>query len=62
MFYVISCNIVGRIIDKAPRRVFMAFSLVAMTLFTFMMGPSKLLGMPNNVWILLIATCLKDVT
>jgi sugar phosphate permease len=61
MFYVIACNVIGRIVDKAPRRVFLAVSLVAMTIFSFMMGPSKMLGMPDNVWVLLIATCLKDV-
>jgi predicted MFS family arabinose efflux permease len=40
LFYVIACNLVGRIVDKAPRRIFLAVSLVAMTIFSFMMGPS----------------------
>jgi MFS family permease len=62
MFYVISCNIVGRIVDKAPRRIFIVVSFLAMTASGFMLGPSRLLGMPDDVTLLLIATCCNAVS
>jgi MFS family permease len=62
MFYVISCNIVGRIVDRAPRRLFIVVSFLAMTASGFMLGPSRLLGMPDNVVLLLIATCCNAIS
>ena len=61
MFYVISCNIVGRIVDKAPRRIFLVVSLVAMTVSGFFLGPSQMLGLPDSVPLLLAATCANAI-
>ena len=61
MFYVISCNIVGRIVDKAPRRIFLIVSLFGMTASGFLLGPSQILGMPDSVPLLLCATCFNAI-
>jgi predicted MFS family arabinose efflux permease len=42
LFFVISGNIVGRIIDMAPRRIFLLIAFVCMAISTSLMGPSQL--------------------
>lgn len=61
MFYVISCNIVGRIVDKAPRRIFLVLALLLMTISGFFLGPSQLLGLPDSVPILLASTFVNAI-
>jgi predicted MFS family arabinose efflux permease len=61
LFYVISGNLVGKIVDKAPRRVFLLIAFAIMSVSTFMLGPSKLLSFPDKVWILLAGLVINAI-
>jgi MFS family permease len=50
VFYIISSNIVARIINKAPRRVFILLCFVMITVSNILMGPSFTLGLTAYVW------------
>jgi len=45
LFYIISCNIVSRIINRAPKRVFILFCFIFITISNLLMGPSDALGL-----------------
>jgi sugar phosphate permease len=45
LFYIISCNIVARFINRAPKRVFILFCFIMITISNLLMGPSDALGM-----------------
>lgn len=53
-FYVITTGICGFVIDRFPKRVFILMSFVFSTFALFLMGPSAVLGLPNELWIFLI--------
>ncbi len=57
-FYIISGNVIGFVIDKAPRRVFMFSAFVVVSFALLLMGPSDLLGLPKNMEIIYIGTGL----
>jgi predicted MFS family arabinose efflux permease len=40
LFYVISGNVVGVVIDRAPRRIFILSAFLVMAVSNFLMGPS----------------------
>ena len=54
LFYVLCTFIVGYVINKLPKRVFIALSFLACGIAIAIMGPSYYLGLPNYLWILLI--------
>lgn len=62
LFYVISGNIVGLVIDKAPRRIFMLSAFMIMAVSNFLMGPSKLLFLPQKLWIFFIGYAINGVS
>ena len=45
LFYIISCNIVSRLINLAPKRVFILFCFIFITISNLLMGPSDALGL-----------------
>lgn len=45
LFYIISGNLVARIINKAPKRVFILLCFIMITISNLMMGPSFSLGL-----------------
>jgi sugar phosphate permease len=53
-FFVICTFLVGYVIDKLPKRVFIAISFAACGVAIAVMGPSHILGLPNYLWILCI--------
>ena len=55
-FYIFSGNFIGYVIDKAPRRIFMFFAFLLVSVGLFMMGPSDLLGLPKNIELLYVGT------
>ncbi len=62
MFYVAFTFIVGYIINKLPKRVFIVLSFAFCSIAIFITGPSYLLGMPNSLWILLIGQALMGAS
>jgi MFS family permease len=62
LFYVISGNIVGVVIDKAPRRVFICFAFLIMAVSNFLMGPSKLLFLPPELWIFFVGYAINGIS
>lgn len=57
-FYIFSGNFIGYIIDKAPRRIFMFFAFLLVSFALFMMGPSAMIGFPDELWLLYVGTGL----
>lgn len=57
-FYIISGNVIGFVIDKAPRRVFMLTAFVVVSFALLLMGPSDLLGLPKYMELIYIGTGL----
>jgi MFS family permease len=57
-FYIFSGNFIGYIIDKAPRRIFMFFAFILVSFALFMMGPSAMIGFPDELWLLYVGTGL----
>jgi len=55
-FYIFSGNFIGYVIDKAPRRIFMFFAFIIVSLALFMMGPSASIGFPDELWLLCVGT------
>ncbi len=45
LFYIISCNIVARIINRAPKRVFILLCFIMIPISNLLMGPSDALGL-----------------
>lgn len=45
LFYIVSCIIVTRIINGAPKRIFILFCFIMITISNLLMGPSDALGM-----------------
>ncbi len=62
MFYIISANVVGSIIDKAPRRIFMLLAFVFIAISNFLMGPSKILHLPPQLWIFFIGYGINGIS
>lgn len=62
LFYVISGNVVGLVIDKAPRRVFLCAAFLIMAVSNFLMGPSKLLFLPPELWIFFVGYAINGVS
>lgn len=58
-FYVGCTFLVGYLINKLPKRVFIAISFFACSIAIAIMGPSYYLGMPNQLWILCIGQALS---
>jgi MFS family permease len=61
-FYVISGNVIGHVIDKAPRRIFMFTAFIIMSIALFLMGPSSLLGLPNKLWIFFVGYAVNGLS
>ena len=61
LFYIISGNVIGHVIDKAPRRIFMFSAFIFMTLALFLMGPSNILGFPKKIWIFFIGYAVNGL-
>ena len=49
VFYIISSNIVGKIINKAPRRVFILLCFILIFISNILMGPSYALSLTAYV-------------
>lgn len=62
LFYVISGNVVGLVIDYAPRRVFICFAFLIMAVSNFLMGPSKLLFLPPELWIFFVGYAINGIS
>ena len=62
MFYVLFTTLVGYFIDRLPKRVFIALSFTGCTISLFIMGPSKLLGFPNDLWIFLLGYAMSGAS
>lgn len=62
LFYVLSTILVGYVIDKLPKRVFIALSFTGCTISLFIMGPSNLLGLPNDLWIFILGYALSGAS
>jgi sugar phosphate permease len=59
LFYVISGNIVGYIVDRAPRRMFICVGFAMMSISNFLMGPSKLLFLPTEFWLFFVGYAIN---
>jgi MFS family permease len=59
LFYVAFTILVGYVIDKFPKRLFILVSFGGCALAMLLTGPSYLLGMPNKLWILCIGQALQ---
>ena len=59
IFYVGFTILVGYIIDKFPKRIFILVSFGGCALAMLVTGPSYLLGMPNKLWLLCIGQALQ---
>ncbi len=57
-FYIISGNFIRNIIEKAPRRIFMFLAFILVSIGLLLMGPSELIGFPDEIWLLYIGTGL----
>jgi MFS family permease len=57
--FAISSFLVTYIINKLPRRLFIFISFFGTAISLFLMGPSKLLHLPDYLWILLIGLALN---
>ena len=56
--YVVFTLIVGSVITKLPKRVFIAISFTGCSIAMLVTGPSYMLGLPNKVWILILGQAL----
>ncbi len=54
LFYIFATFLYSYFPPKMPKRVFIFFALVLLTIGVFLMGPSELLHLGNNFWIFLI--------
>ena len=59
LFYVIFTFVIGYVIDKLPKRVFISLSFASCVLAIFITGPSYLMGLPNYLWILLVGQAFQ---
>ena len=59
LFYIISGNLVGIIVDKAPRRFFILFAFFLIGLSNFLMGPSAIFSMPRELWIYFVGYAIN---
>ena len=62
LFYVISGNVVGLIVEKAPKRVFLLIAFVLLAVSNFLMGPSYILHMPRELWIFFIGYAINGIS
>lgn len=62
LFYVIMGNIVGIIVDKAPRRMFICVGFAMMAISNFLMGPSKLLFLPTEFWLFFVGYAINGLS
>ena len=53
--YLIGCLILPLTCEHGPRRFQFVIALIGMGLTCFLLGPSKLLGFPNNEWLVVTA-------
>jgi sugar phosphate permease len=58
LFYVMGTFIVGYVINKLPKRVFISISFLGCAIAIAIMGPSYYLGLPNLLWILIVGQAL----
>jgi MFS family permease len=59
--YLGSCMFVGEIISLLPKRVFMTVSFTICILALLLLGPSRILGLPNSVYILIGGQALLGI-
>ena len=52
--YLMTTLLTGHIGHLMPKRLFILFSFVMISIGMFIMGPSALLGLPNVLWIFLL--------
>lgn len=62
LFYVISGNVVGLVVDRAPRRVFILMAFLCMAVSNFLMGPSAILYLPRELWIFFIGYAINGIS
>ena len=60
--YVICTFLVGYISDKLSKRVFISLSFGACIISLILMGPSYYLGLPNQIWILIVGMGLQGAS
>lgn len=56
--YVAFTFLVGYVINKLPKRVFIVLSFAGCVIALFITGPSYIFGFPNYLWILLVGQAL----
>jgi MFS family permease len=61
VFFLGSCLVVGEIVSLLPKRVFMALSYTICILALLLLGPSRILGLPNSVYILIGGQALLGI-
>jgi MFS family permease len=59
LFFIISGNLVGAIVHKAPRRFFILSAFFLIGISNFMMGPSDLFSLPRELWIYFIGYAIN---
>jgi len=60
MTYMLTTVLTGYISYLMPKRLFILLSFVLLSLGLFLMGPSSLLNLPNNIWLFLLGLGLTD--
>lgn len=58
-FYVLCTIVVGYVINKLPKRVFITISFFGCAIAIAIMGPSYYLGLPNYLWILIVGQAMQ---
>jgi MFS family permease len=57
--YIIGTILVGYISDKLSKRIFILLCLAGCSISLIVMGPSYYLGLPNELWILIVGLALE---
>jgi MFS family permease len=60
--YVICTFLVGYVSEKLSKRVFISVSFVGCIISLILMGPSYYLGLPNQLWILIVGMGLQGAS
>ena len=61
-FYVMATFGVGYVIQKLPKRVFMTISFLGCGFSLLLLGPSYILHLPNQLWILVVGQALLGIS
>jgi MFS family permease len=61
LFYTTSCILVNFAVGRVPRRLLILISFLLLAVSMILQGPSITLGLPDQVWIMLLGFCLNGV-